>query len=77
MNDAVVISQSLQEIATEIDERLTKLVGHKVSFSLFVWSEGRSNYISTAPRIEVATVLLEHIKGWVEGMPDIPAHKVD
>lgn len=29
MSDAVVISQSLQEIATEIDERLTKLVGHK------------------------------------------------
>lgn len=46
MNDAVVISQSLHEIAKSIDEQLTDLVGHKVAFSLFVWTDGRSCMLS-------------------------------
>lgn len=76
MSDATEVSKHLQTIAAEIDERLTQLVGHKVAFSLFVWTDGRSNYISTADRKEVAAVLVEHLKGWAKGMPDVPAHRI-
>lgn len=34
------------EIAKSIDEQLTDLVGHKVAFSLFVWTDGRSCMLS-------------------------------
>ena len=76
MSDAAEVSKHLQTIAQEIDKRLTDLVGHRVNFSLFVWTEGRSNYISTAKREDVAAVLVEHLNGWAAGMPDVPAHKV-
>lgn len=74
--DAATVSRALQTIAAEIDDRITKLVGHRVAFSLFVWTEERSNYISNADRAEVAAVLQQHLAGWRAGMPDIPAHKV-
>lgn len=76
MSDATEVSRHLQTIAAEIDDRLTQLVGKKVAFSLFVWTDGRSNYISTADRKEVAAVMVEHLKGWAKGMPDIAAHEV-
>ncbi len=77
MSDAAEVSKHLKTIAGEIDKRLTGLVGHKVAFSLFVWTDGRSNYISTASRSEVAQVLVQHLKGWAAGMPDIAAHIVE
>jgi hypothetical protein len=77
MNDATEVSRHLRTIADEIDDRLTQLVGHKVAFSLFVWTDGRSNYISTADRKEVAAVMVEHLKGWAQGIPDIPSHKIN
>lgn len=76
MSDATEVSKHLQTIATEIDQRIAKLVGHRVAFSLFVWTDGRSNYISTAPRGEVAEVLTRHLEAWAAGMPDVPAHRV-
>ena len=76
MSDATEVSRHLQAIAQEIDTRLRELVGRRVNFSLFVWTEGRSNYISTADRSDVAAVLTEHLKGWAAGMPDVPAHKI-
>lgn len=76
MSDATEVSKHLQIIAAAIDDKLTQLVGHKVAFSLFVWTDGRSNYISTADRKEVGAVLVEHLKLWADGMPDVPAHKI-
>jgi len=76
MSDATLVSQELEGIATQIDKMLTKLVGHEVAFSLFVWTEGRSNYISTANREEVTAILKQHIAGWEAGMPDIKAHEI-
>lgn len=76
--EAREVSRHLQTIAREIQERLVKLTGREdIAFSLFVWSRGRSNYISTADRKEVAAVMVEHLKGWRKGMPDIPAHEVE
>lgn len=76
MSDATEVSKHLQTVAHELDRRLKELVGHRVAFSLFVWTDGRSNYISTADRAEVSGVLIEHLKGWAAGMPDVPAHKI-
>jgi hypothetical protein len=76
VSDATEVSRHLQTIAQELDKRLIDLVGHRVNFSLFVWTQGRSNYISTAARSDVAAVLIEHLKGWAAGMPDVPAHEI-
>lgn len=77
MSDATEVSRHLQTIADEINNRLAELVGHKVAFSLFVWTDGRSNYISNADRKEVAAVMVEHLKGWQQGIPDIPSHQIN
>lgn len=77
MSDATEVSKHLKTIAADVDKKLTELVGRPVAFSLFVWTDGRSNYISTADRKEVAAVLIEHLKGWAKGMPDIPAHLIE
>jgi hypothetical protein len=75
--EAAVVSRALQTVAKELDDRLEKLVGRRVAFSLFVWTRGRSNYISTADRSEVIAVLEQHINGWKAGMPDVQAHRID
>lgn len=76
VDDAVLISRQLQDIAQELEVRLTGIVGHPVAFSLFVWTDGRSNYISSAARAEVVQVLEQHLAGWKAGMPDVPAHEI-
>lgn len=77
MTDAMVrVSQDLQAIARELDQRLAQTAGQRVRFSLFVWTEGRASYISTAHRDDVIAVLEGMIARWKDGMPDIPAHEV-
>lgn len=74
---AVRVSEALQGVAHGLDERLTEIAGERVTFSLFVWTEGRANYISNAAdRDQVAGVLRKMLEGWDAGMPDIPAHEV-
>lgn len=70
------ISRNLPSIADRLRADIEKVAGQSVAFSLFVWTDGRSNYISTADRETVIAVLEEHIRGWKAGMPDIPAHEV-
>lgn len=74
---AVVVSKDLQQIARDLDKAISKSAGQNVSFSLFVWTEGRANYISNSTdRAEIKRALMSIIEGWDAGMPDIPAHKV-
>jgi len=70
------VSLAMQDIATELDQRITEIAGRRVAFSLFVWTDGRCNYISTAERQEIIAVLEGMIAGWKAGMPDIPAHEL-
>lgn len=74
---SIKVSQELQAIAAELEARLRAVAGTSVGFSLFVWTEGRSNYIANVPRKEVVGVLEAHIQGWKKGAPDVPAHKVN
>lgn len=70
------VSLALQDIARELDTRIEGVAGKKIAFSLFVWTDGRCNYVSTADRQEVIHVLEGMIAGWKKGMPDIPAHEI-
>lgn len=79
-NDAEAreVSRHLQQVAKEIEDRLQRLAGREdIGFSLFVWSRGRSNYISNCDRQDVQAVWETHIAGWKAGMPDVPAHQVE
>jgi hypothetical protein len=77
-NEAAIVSRAMQTVAKEVEQRLQKLTGREdIGLSLFVWSRGRSNYVSNVDRGLVQTVLETHIAGWKAGMPDIPAHQVD
>lgn len=77
MSDASVkVSKELQAIAKRLDKELDKAAGQRVSFSLFVWTDGVANYIAnTTDRQEVCTALTTVMGHWNQGLPDIPAHK--
>lgn len=71
------VSRGLKNEAARLDRRLKKLAGNRVSFSLFVWTDGRAQYISnSSDRAEIKQVIQNIIDGWDTGMPDIPAHKL-
>lgn len=75
--EAVKVSRDLQHIAQEIDRLVKRSAGRRVSFSLFVWTDARANYISNSTdRAEIKRALLSVIDGWEVGMPDVPAHEV-
>lgn len=75
--EAVKVSMALQTIAGDLDATLAMVAGKPVSFSLFVWTEGRANYISTSNnRAEIKAAIQSIIDGWDAGMPDVPAHEV-
>lgn len=71
------VSRGLRGIAKRLEKDVEKVAGKPCHISLFVWTEGRSNYISTLPREQVIAILEEHIAAWKAGMPDIPAHEID
>jgi hypothetical protein len=70
------VSRGMQDIARTIDEMIVDVAGERVHFSLFVWTEPRCSYISTAARAEVITVLEGMIERRKKGMPDLPAHSI-
>ncbi len=74
---AIKVSRRLQDLAKELSQHLNGVAGEPVSFSLFVWTEGRCNYVSNSTdRAEIKKALKSVIDGWDQGMPDIPAHEV-
>ena len=73
------VSQNLQAIAAEIEDRLQEVAGQRMLFSLVVFNTTpgtRMNYISNGDRDDVATALRNLLESWDQGMPDVPAHKV-
>ena len=72
------VSKALPDIADSIREQIESAAGGSVAFSLIVWTEGRFQYISSShDRQEIKGALQALIDGWDEGMPDIPAHKIN
>lgn len=78
MSDAMTkVSKEAPCIAKRLSDDINQIAGEPVAFSLFIWTEGRCSYISSATdRAEIIAVLESMIAGWKEGMPDIPAHEV-
>lgn len=72
---AVRVSQRLQDIARLLDADLGEAAGKRVSFSLFVWSEGYANYVSSAAREDIIPVLLTMLDRWMKGDDQPPAHE--
>lgn len=71
----VRVSKHLQGLATELQMALDKIAGEHVCFSLHVWTDHASNYVSNARRDDVAKALAELLEAWKAGMPDVPAHR--
>lgn len=73
----IAVSKDLQKIAKRLDKDITKSAGERVGFSLFVWTDGRCNYVSNSTnRAEIKRALLSVVDGWDAGMPDIPNHEI-
>lgn len=75
-----LVSVELQIIADELSERLEKIAGQRMNFSLLVFHTEpgtRMSYVSNANREDVKQALRSLIHGWDQGMPDIPAHKIN
>jgi hypothetical protein len=73
------VSEAMQDLMTELNEKITKIAGQEMGISLCVFNAvpgGRINYVSNCDRTEVKNAWQSMIKGWDEGMPDVPAHKV-
>lgn len=73
------ISESMQELATELHNRLEGIAGQTMGFSLVVFNAeagSRLNYVSNCDRQEVYSALKSLIAGWEGGMPDIPSHEI-
>lgn len=74
------ISEAMQYIAAELEDRLESIAGRQMGFSLIVFNTeagSRMNYVSNCDRTEVVNAMKSLLVGWGEGMPDIPAHKVN
>lgn len=74
------VSVELRNISDELSAKLEKIAGQPMGFSLLVFNSTantRMSYISNCARDEVSLAMIELLKGWREGMDDIPAHKVN
>lgn len=63
----------------DLDSRLEAVAGQPMGFSLLIFQsvEGsRMNYVSNCDRDDVIQAMRSLLKGWEDGMPDIPGHKV-
>lgn len=71
------VSAQLQGVGRLVATALERAAGRRVDWSLFVWTEGRANYIASADRREVAPVIGSILAGWRRQMPDLPAHEIN
>ena len=73
----VLVSKQLQNIFKKLESDVEAVAGQKMTISLCVFNSvpgSRINYISNGNRQDIAGALMSMVKGWGEGMPDIPAH---
>jgi len=74
------LSMELQNLAKKLGVMLEKRAGKPMLFSLVIFNEeagSRMQYVSNTDRECVINALKSLLIGWGEGMPDIPAHKVN
>lgn len=74
------LSLALQKVARDLDKSLEKKTGgSRVGFSLVIWGafgeDQMVQYVSNVAREDAARHMAELLRGWGEGMPDIPYHE--
>jgi len=70
----------MQALAAGVNSALKMSVGDGMGFMLIVFQSedgGRCNYVSNCDRAEVIKSMEFLLQRWKEGMPDIPAHKLN
>jgi len=73
-----LVSKQLQSIFKKLEAEIQEIAGQKMTISLCVFNTevgSRISYISNGDRSDIATAWMSMVKGWGEGMPDIPAHE--
>jgi hypothetical protein len=73
------ISKVLQPLAKDIHECLKTATGESIGFSLIVYplkDGGRAQYIGNCKREDSARIMQDLLNGWAQGMPNVPAHKI-
>lgn len=76
MSDADIrISRTLQALAGGVEATLQRAAGRPVLFSLWVWTDGRAQYVSNADRASVVAAMREALDRWEAGQPDVPQHE--
>lgn len=62
---AIMINQELKRIAARLDREIAAITGERLPFSLFLWTEGRANYVSNSPdRDVIKEAMLMTISKW-------------
>jgi hypothetical protein len=72
--ESVAVSLQLQEIAQRLDVDIQRAAGKRVAFTLLVFTDGQTNYVSNAPRGDSVREVKRLLEQWESGMPDIPVH---
>lgn len=73
--NAQLVSHQLKAIAEKLNKDIFDLTGEKLAFTLMIFTEGQTQYISSIDRATSLVQIKKMIKYWEMGMPDIPAHE--
>jgi hypothetical protein len=69
------VSRRLKRIARLLDKELSQAAGVKVPFSLFIWGDGRSQYVANIDRQDAMAVMEETLTRFKRHEPDLgPPH---
>ena len=74
------VSEALHEVFKTLLDELEERTGERPAASLVIFTAtpgGKINYISNCDRGDVVKAWTQMLKGWEDGMPDIPAHEIN
>ncbi len=74
---AIKLSRQLREIAENLDQQIHEAAGKRVPFTLIVFTEDRTSYVSTCDRADSVREMRHLLDLWEQSMPDIEAHKIN
>lgn len=77
MNESTLVSQHMQEIMEEIDNRLEGIAGTRLGFTLLVFTDEYTNYASNLSQSDCLLLLAKLVEQLEEGTLDTPAHKIN
>lgn len=73
----VKVSIALKDIAKRIDRDLHKAAGERVPFSLYMWIDGRVQYVANVERPDAIALMAEFFDKQTQGYPDMGAPHLD